>query len=174
MVEDSRKVWTTVGSAGTFNQADLAKVQLFNSIVQLGVDFGSTQGAAEVARGVIFPTTQVIVRYNVTPVEGLFYPTQNFKYLLQIRYRGHVTAKLMQVSIETGVETQLILFDSNAFPSKPGFQVQQAAAPHDSVFLDFVNNGYYVEATLITSAIVLGNPSAISVIQVVASPDFPG
>jgi hypothetical protein len=172
MASDGNKVWTTVGSAGTLDQADLAKVHLFQSIVQLGVDFSSTQGAA--AAGAIFPTTQAVVRYNVTPVEGLFYPTDTFKYVLQIRFRGHITAKLMQVNIETGEETQLILFDSSKFPPKPGFQGQQVSPRNDSPFLDFVNNGYYVEATLITSAIVLGNPSAISVIKVYASPDFPG
>jgi hypothetical protein len=172
-MDDSFKVWTTVGSAGTLDQADLAKVHLFLSIVQLGVDFGSTEGATAAARA-IFPTTQAVVRYNVTPVEGLFFLANRFKYLLQIRFRGHITAKLMQVNIETGAETQLILFDSNSFPPKSGFQLQQVAAPHDSPLLDFVNNGYYVEATLITSAIVIGDPSAISVIKLVASPDFPG
>jgi hypothetical protein len=172
-MDDSLKVWTTVGSAGTLDQADLAKVHLFQSIVQLGVDFGSTQGAAAAAR-VIAPTTQAVVRYNVTPVDGLFFPMTAFTYQLQVRYRGHVSAKLMQVSVNTGEETQLVLFDSTHFPSTSGFQLQRAAAPMDSAFLDFVNNGYYVEATLITSAIVIGHPSAISVIQLFATLDFKG
>jgi hypothetical protein len=174
MLDNAHKVWTTVGSAGTLDQADLAKVHLFQSIVQLGVDFANpTPGAAPPAR-VIFPTTQAVIRYNVTPVEGLFFPTTNFKYQLRVRYRGHVTAKLMQANILTGVETQLILFDSNKFPQNAGFELQQVSAPNDSAFLDFVNNGFYVEATLITSAIAIGNPSAISLIQVIASPDFSG
>jgi hypothetical protein len=173
MMDDSLKVWTTVGSAGTMDQADLAKVHLLQSTVQLGVDLSSTQGAAAAAR-VAIPTTQAVVRYNVTPVDGLFFPTAAFTYQLQLRYRGHVNAKLMQVSINTGEETQLVLFDSTRFASTPGFQLQRAAAPRDSTFLDFVNNGYYVEATLITSAVVIGKPSAISVIQLFATPDFKG
>jgi hypothetical protein len=80
----------------------------------------------------------------------------------------------MQVSINTGEETPLVLFDSTLFGSTSGFQLQRAAAPRDSAFLDFVNNGYYVEATLITSALVIGKPSAISVIQLFATPDFKG
>lgn len=172
-MDDQLKVWTTVGSAGTLDQADLAKVHLFHSIVQLGVDFGSTQGAAAAARAIL-PTTQAIVRYNVTPVDGLFFIPNKFKYQLQIRFRGHINAKLMQVDMESGAETQLILFDSTGFPPKPGFQHQTVAAQNDSPLLDFVNKGYYVEATLITSAIVIGNPSAISIIKLIASPDFSG
>jgi len=173
MMDDSLKVWTTVGSAGIMDQADLAKVHMLQSIVQLGVDLGSTQGAAAAAR-VTTPTTQAVIRYNVTPVDGLFFPTAAFTYQLQLRYRGHVNAKLMQVNINAGEETQLVLFDSTSFPSTSGFQLHRAAAPRDSAFLDFVNNGYYVEATLITSAVVIGNPSAISVIQLFATPDFRG
>ncbi len=172
-MDDSLKAWTTVGSAGTMDQADLAKVHMHQSIVQLGVDLGSTQGDSAAARATI-PTMQAVVRYNVTPVDGLFFLMARFTYQLQLRYRGHVNAKFMQVSINTGEETQLVLFDSTRFPATSGFQLQRAAAPTDSAVLDFVNNGYYVEATLITSAIVIGKPSAISVIQLFATPDFKG
>jgi hypothetical protein len=173
MMDDSLKVWTTVGSAGTLDQADLEKVHMLQSIVQLGVDLGSTQGAAAATR-VAIPPTQAVLRYNVTPVDGLFFPTAKFTYQLQLRYRGHVNAKLVQVSIDTGEETPLVLFDSTLFGSTSGFQLQRVAAPRDSAFLDFVNNGYYVEATLITSTLVIGKPSAISVIQLFATPDFKG
>jgi hypothetical protein len=83
MMDDSLKVWTTVGSAGTMDQADLEKVHMLQSIVQLGVDLGSTQGAAAAAR-VAIPPTQAVVRYNVTPVDGLFFPTAKFTYQLQL------------------------------------------------------------------------------------------
>ncbi len=168
-MDDGHKVWTTVGSAGTLDQTDLAKVHLFQSIVQLGVDFGSTQGGTVTAHA-IFPTTQAVVRYNVTPVAGLFYIEKNFKYQLRLRFRGHVTARLMQVPIEGSEETPLIQFDK----SSNGFTVIAVSSDKDSLPLDFVNNGYYVEATLFTSAIVIGHPSAISVIQLIASPDFLG
>ncbi len=168
-MDDGHKVWTTVGSAGTLDQTDLAKVHLFQSIVQLGADLGSAQGGTAAARA-IFPTTQAVVRYNVTPVAGLFFVDKNFKYQLRLRFRGHVTAKLMQVPIEGGEETALIQFDQTS----NGFTVA-AVSPHaDSSPLDFVNNGYYVEVTLFTPAIMIGHPAAISVIQLIASPDFPG
>ena len=34
-MDDKLKIWTTVGSAGILNQADLAKVTLHGSIIQL-------------------------------------------------------------------------------------------------------------------------------------------
>src|SRR6516162_11208607 len=130
-MDDGRKVWTTVGSAGTLDQTDLAKVHLFQSIVQLGTDLGGpldpgAQGAGATPN-VDLPTSQAIVRYNITPVEGLFFIETPFKYQIRIRYRGRVAAKLMEVNIESGAETQLILFDSSKFPSTDNLQVQSAS-----------------------------------------------
>jgi hypothetical protein len=36
-MDDKLKIWTAVGSAGSLNQADLAKVTLHGSIIQVGV-----------------------------------------------------------------------------------------------------------------------------------------
>jgi hypothetical protein len=176
---DQMKIWTTVGSAGTLNQTDLAKVQLHQSIVQLGtdviIDTGTTARAASVAPRFGAPTVQAVVRYNVTPVDGLFPPGSFFGYDLKIRYRGQITARLMQVDINTGEETQLIPFGPPPpqpyFPVTAGFTVnsapgQQPTHPHPVPFLDFVNHAYYVEATLIASELVLGNPAAISIIKI--------
>ena len=80
----------------------------------------------------------------------------------------------MQVDLENGTETQLILFDSDNFPAKPNFQVQAVPERGESSIMDFVNKAYYVEATLIAPALVIGHPAAISIIKVFASPDFPG
>jgi hypothetical protein len=176
---DQMKIWTTVGSAGTLNQTDLAKVQLHQSIVQLGTDViidpGTTARAASVAPRIALPTVQAVVRYNVTPVDGLFPQGSFLGYELKIRYRGQIAAKLMQVDIDTGEETQLIPFGPP--PSQPYFPVvagftpssapgQRATHAHPVPFLDFVNNAYYVEATLIASELVPGHPAAISIIKI--------
>jgi hypothetical protein len=63
---------------------------------------------------------QAVVRYNVTPVAGLFpEPIQplpgRFKYGLRIRCLNQITAKLMEVDLKTGAESQLNLFDSKTF-----------------------------------------------------------
>jgi hypothetical protein len=76
-MEDLEKSWTTVGSAGTLNQADLAKVTLHQSIVQLGTELASPPAAATVTGAphadlVTLPTTQAVVRYNVSSADGLF------------------------------------------------------------------------------------------------------
>jgi hypothetical protein len=52
--------------------------------------------------------------------------------------------------------------------------MNSAATTDDSPVMDFVNNAYYVEATLTASAIVIGNPAEIAVVKIYASPDFHG
>jgi hypothetical protein len=177
-MEDKLKIWTSVGSAGILNQADLAKVTLHQSIVQLGVDIISPQvpdsttaarATGQPAPGI--PTVQAVARYNVTPVDGLFFqqvPSLPFHYGLRLRYLGHVTATLVEVDLQTGAENVLVTFDSAAFPASSLFQVQTAFAQHFEGVLDFVKKAYYVQATLIAPALVVGHPAAISVVKVVA------
>jgi hypothetical protein len=176
-MDDKLKIWTTVGSAGTLNQADLAKVTLHASIIQVGIDISPPPPAAAAARplGPIgLPTIQAVVRYNVTPVDGLFFdqPASNkFHYGLELRYLGHVTAKLREVDLNTGNDPDpgLILFDRTS----PSFKVETVFATQFEGVLDFVNKAYYVEATLVAPALVVGHPAAISIIKLVAKqPSF--
>jgi hypothetical protein len=74
----------------------------------------------------------------------------------------------MEVDLTTGAENQLILFDSKHFPESPNFQVRSLAQETPSSLLDFVGKGYYVEATLTTNALRIGNPAAISIIKLLA------
>ena len=172
---DNVKVWTTVGSAGTLTQVDLAKVTLHGSIIQLGAEVVSTGGgtATTPALAAVQNTVQAVVRYNLTPVDGLFL-TGPFHYHLQIRFRNHIIARLMETDMLSGTERQLISFNSQSFPPQPGFQVQAVATPANSTVMDFVNKAYYVEATLIAPATAVGSPAEISVIKVFASPNFAG
>jgi hypothetical protein len=180
MADDLCKVWTTVGSAGVLNPADLAKVTLHQSIIQLGTEIiaqpqtAATPGAAVSSNLLHLPTIQAVARYNVTSVDGLFNPGMtpqhtDFKYVLKLRCRGQVSANLIEVNIETGIENTRISFSSD---NKPGFEVQSAIEKSDSevssVPFDFTKNAYYVEATLTASALVLGHPAAISIIQISA------
>jgi hypothetical protein len=175
-MDDKLKIWTTVGSVGVLNQADLAKVSLHESTIQLGIDIAPPTQEAAAARpsvqlGVIFPTVQAVARYNVTPVDGLFFqqvPSRPFHYGLRLRYLGRVTARLMEVDLQTGSETVLVSFDSTSFPASPFFQVQTAFAQHFEGVLDFVKKAYYVEATLVAPALIVGHPAAISIIKVIA------
>ena len=100
-MEDLQKSWATVGSAGILNQADLAKVTLHQSIIQLGTELLPPPSTVAVADApavhlVHLPTMQAVVRYNVTSTAGLF-NTGSFAYRLQLRCRGQISAKLIEV-----------------------------------------------------------------------------
>jgi hypothetical protein len=116
VVDDRTKIWSTAGSAGTVDVADLTKVVFYGSVVQLGQAAptieNSTPDAEEqiVVDGV---QEQAVIRYNVTPVDGLFPSAQSPApaYTLTLRYRvgeGRIVAKLIQVGILTGEEMTLI------------------------------------------------------------------
>jgi hypothetical protein len=179
-MDDKLKIWTTVGSTGILNQADLAKVTLHGSVIQLGVDIAPTPPAtaARPLSGIGLPTIQAVARYNVTPVDGLFFDqvaSNKFHYGLELRYLGHVTVKLREVDLRTGNDPDegLVLFDSTNFAASPSFKVETAFATQFEGVLDFVKKAYYAEATLIAPALVVGHPAAISIIKVVAKqPDF--
>jgi hypothetical protein len=175
---DKQKIWTTVGSAGILNQVDLAKVSLHQSIIQLGVAIAPPATQAAIAApaadqfGAGFPTLQAVARYNVTPVDGLFFdqvPSSPFHFSLQLRYMGNVTATFREVDLTSGSDRALVLFESTAFPPiRPFFQVNRAFAKDFEGVLDFVKKAYYVEATLVASALVAGHPAGISIIKVIA------
>jgi hypothetical protein len=177
MVNDLDKVWTTVGSTGVLNPADLAKVTLHQSIIQLGIEIVAQQPVAAVAAAapsslLHLPMAQAVARYNVTAVDGLFNPAP-FTYKLELRCRGQIAADLIEVDLASGLEKVRIRFASD---NHTNFEVQsvledtshmQPPSEH-SVPFDFINKAYYVEATLTASALVVGHPAAISIIQISA------
>jgi hypothetical protein len=173
-MEDRFKVWTTVGSAGTLDHTDLAKVSLHQSIIQLGAEIIppppiAHNAAAAALFSAAVPTQQAVVRYNVTPVDGMFpSATPAFAWALRLRYRGRVTARWIEVDLATGAETQLVQFDSNAFPASQSFQVEAAFTAFRPV--DFVKKAYYIEATLVAPLLVVGHPAAISIVKLSAEP----
>jgi hypothetical protein len=156
-------------------------VSLHQSIIQLGQDLTTHPAAPAAAapEGAVLNTIQAVVRYNVTPVDGLFISAKQFKYGLFIRFRNRVAVKLMEVDFETGTEKQILGFDSqnptNANVQVAGnFKLARVFPQADSTPLDFVNKGYYVEAMLTAPLIATGSPAEISLIKIVASPDFAG
>jgi hypothetical protein len=170
------KVWTTVGSAGTLSATDLAKVGLGKSVISLGHSIGPVETGApedrEAAEPRIgLPTTTAVVRYNITPVAGLFLDGQ-FTYVLQLTYKGRVQARLGQFSVLTGEDSDVVRFDSASFPPAPAdkFATNLAGSTDDSAVMDFVNFAYYVEATLTASAVAVGHPAEIAAVKVFASP----
>jgi hypothetical protein len=167
---DEVRYWTTVGSAGTLSAADLAKVSLDNAVITLGRDIVPPAAGAAEEPSIVLPETSVVVRYNVTAVDGLF-ATEPFAYALELTYRGTVRARLVQFDTFSGTETGLARFDSADFQHANEFVTNGALAGPPTV-MDFVNCAYYVEATLTASAIVVGNPAEIAAVRVFATMHF--
>jgi hypothetical protein len=178
------KVWTTAGSAGTLSHTDLAKVNLYRSIIQLGMDVPTSGAIANTRRRAASsrvelaqPLERAVVRYNVVAVDGpnpFSRPLQH-RYHLIIRYRGQVSAKLMKVDITRGTEVEILNFDSNNFPGAPDFRYEavssDAPLKYNSEGWDRVEMAYYVEATLATPSFALGHPAAIAAMTLLVASD---
>ena len=142
------KAWSTAGSTGTADRVDLNKIIYSNGIVSFP-DVPGTQLRRPTAQ-LPLQTTQAVIRYNVTAVEGLFFATGRHCMVARFRddgNRARVLLRLVQVNQETEIATTLLSFDSNSFSSQAGFQVGSAAT--NRIPFDFAHNAYYVEATLI-------------------------
>jgi hypothetical protein len=169
---DEGSYWTTVGSTGTLSAADLAKVSLNNAVISLGTGIAPPPATAAEDPSIVTREISAVVRYNITPVDGLF-ATGLFAYVLQLTARGAVGARLVQFDLSSGTETDLVQF-APGFPSPPGggfTTIGDETAPTSTV-MDFVNCAYYVEATLTASATVVGNPAEIAAVKVFATTNF--
>jgi len=168
---DSTRYWTTVGSAGTLSAADLAKVSLNGAVIELGTGTSVAPPPAAAAEDPSIVTRQIsaVVRYNITPVDGLF-ATGTFAYVLQLTHRGDVGVRLIQFDHTSGNETDLIQFGNSSSP--PSVYATVTSETLNATEMDFVNCAYYVEATLTASATVVGNPAAIADIKVYATNTF--
>ena len=114
-------------------------------------------------------TELAVVRYNVTPVDGLFNPTpvsfpSTHGVQLKVRYlavSAQVIAKLIEVDLATGVETVRLTFNSTAFPAVDGYHVQQVSECPPAWAFDFKGKAYYVEATLTHSSLSVGSAAGV-------------
>ena len=144
------RCWTTVGSTGTVDEADLG-------IVNLGADTVAVNSA--------IGTSTVNVRYNVTAVEGIFSGFHEGHTLVaRMADNGvssQVTVKLIRVNIANGVSTVLGQLDSNSYVPSTVAQrreklINVCGTSPDWEF-DFRNNVYVVDVALIKSG-AEGNP----------------
>ncbi|MEA2342608.1 MAG: hypothetical protein QOF63_777 [Thermoanaerobaculia bacterium] len=160
-------IWTTAGSAGTVDETDVSKVFLDHAIVQSGHPIGGVSTAAAQATPVLRPTTSAVIRYNITPVEGLFV---SGGMALQVRYLdvgsdARVVVKVIQVDMASGLEKVRVTFDSNTATASTGYTVGGAEECVATRF-DFIKNGYYVEATLTRSSVVANSAAGIQLIKI--------
>ncbi len=187
---DYNKIWTTVGSAGTVDETDASKVFFDHSVVQMGHTLGENLPVANPAKtpddapiaqkpAIIPPQTEsAVIRYNVTPVDGLFVPTPPcqagtgcLSIQLELRYlaagiNAQVVAKLIEVDLATGAETVRLNFNSKAFAAADGYQVQAFGECGPLWRFDFKHKAYYIEATLTHSSIVGTSAAGIQMIKI--------
>jgi hypothetical protein len=175
---DDNKIWTTVGSDGTVDEASAGRVFFDHSIVQMGRPLvsGATSGNHALAAP---PTISAVIRYNVTPVNGLFTLTPHTctgsscpGRKLTLRYLAvgsgaRVAANLIEVDLASGVETTRLTFNSINFPSSNKYQVRSAPLVCEPLLLfDFKRKAYYIEATLTGNGIVAGSAAGIQIIKI--------
>lgn len=128
-------IWTTVGSAGTVDDDDLAIVDLAAGEVRAGVDapVGSTTN----------------VRYNIVSLNG-FSGNQQVAWL--VRYRDNGPDARVRLSLKqyntSGTTSSLSVFDSNDYAPAVGYQTRTECI---AVNWDFDHGPFFIEAELIKS-----------------------
>lgn len=167
--QDFDKIWTTVGSDGTVDEADTGKVFFDQSVVQMGslpINQPNTK-----KKPVVFPkqTQSAVIRYNVTPVDGLF-THDDCGRQLTIRYLAsgsgaRVIAKLIEVDLATGAANTRLTLDSRDFAAVNGYQVQSSKT-RDLKPFDFRLKAYYVEATLTGNRLAIISAAGIQMIKI--------
>lgn len=176
-MQDGSKLWSCAGSAGVVSVGDIVKVDFVGSIVRLhGFDVVIHPTAHTSEKGIQFIETKAVIRYGVTPVDGLTLLGINNHYALGVYFRagnGHVQARLIQVAIPPVdvpapvKETVLITFTS---ANEASFVFKKQGPPTVGMKeLDFVNNSYYVEVTLSQSTnpvLPPTNPPEVALVQI--------
>jgi hypothetical protein len=156
--QNAAQPWSTVATAG---EADEASQPL--------VLYGATLATIRPAGGSVTPAAQVILRYTVPPVDGLFF---NGCKALRVRFRDDglgstVLLYLKRTEISTGATANVLTFASNNFAAAAGFQTQ--IGPCVNLTFDFNRFSYWIEATMTRSVFgeppTTGNPG-LSIIQI--------
>ena len=149
--------WTSVGSAGIVDEADISFVKL-------------DQGHAFYSG---LEVRTVRVRYNVVAVDGLA-PHAGTK--LSVRYRANegqtrVVVKLRRVNLATGADDEVLVFNSDHPDLDPipwGFATKSVQSCSHA--FDFVKHAYYVEAqltrTVAAAPWVLSPGPAVAALQI--------
>jgi hypothetical protein len=175
---DNDRAWTTTGSAGTVDVADLSKVFFDKSKVQMGHVL-VIKSAAKMRPIIAHQIQSAVIRYNVTAVDGLLTPMPTCRpdkcvgAQLTLRFiadgpSARVMAKLIEVNLATGVETVRLSIDSNVSAPGKGYKTDSIQPDCDATWrFDFLQKAYYIEATLTTSSVpAIGSAAGIQMIKI--------
>lgn len=140
------RCWTTVGSAGTVDEADLG-------VVNISGDHTAVRGDVDGAT--------VDIRYNVVAVGGVFGGERNSK-TMTVRFvdngdDARVVVELRELDLLSGSFRTLAELDSNEFP--PHFQAQARRIDFNcgGEEFDFNDKVYYIAVELVKTG-PDGNP----------------
>lgn len=145
--------WTSVGSAGTVDEADLSEVSLTDGVATFGA------GAAASAT--------IVVRYNVVATPDLDNGGVNKSMTVRFLDNGtsaNVTLTLKKYTFATGGITTLFTLNSNSYASSASYQVQTVQDGCTGERFDFDANAYYIEATISRTA--AGGNAGVAIMKV--------
>lgn len=170
------KAWTTVGSAGTIDESSVGKLVMQGPIIAFPEILPPERGIASTdSQAFALPvqpeTVSGTVRYNVVATDGLF---ENGSFLgMRSRFRddgnnAQVVLRLFEINITTGATSLVLTLDSNDFPARANYQTQSVSTFVGNR-INFLENAYYIEATLIQKRSALtpvgGGRPGLAVIQ---------
>ncbi|HEX8650925.1 MAG TPA: hypothetical protein VF708_08780 [Pyrinomonadaceae bacterium] len=127
--------WSTVATTGEVDESNQA-------VIDYNGPFATIKPAAP------NPTT-VVLRYQVSPVDGLFFAGCK---QLRVRYRDDgpgatVKVALRRTDIIAGGTITHLTFDSNLFPQAAGFQTQ--IGPCANFVFDWTRYSYWIEVSMV-------------------------
>ena len=162
-------MWSSVGSVGAVNPADIGKIVIIDSVAQLGPGLGGVEtapaSAAQHAERIRIPKESATLRYPV--FQGDLGDNRPGAWKLRVRYRdgdGSVLVQLMEVVVSTGIQTMRLELDSTqGYNPSNTFHVQDSIGSLPAI--DFNNNVYYVVVTLTGPEFRVGIPPAIQAMQ---------
>lgn len=129
--------WTSVGSAGTVDEADTGEISLTDGILT----FGASAPAA----------ATIVARYNIVATPDL--DNGGVNKVMGARFldngaNANVVLLLRKYNFSTGVTTTLLTLNSNSFASSGSYQTQSVGDSCTGERFDFYQNAYYIEATI--------------------------
>lgn len=151
--DDSIELWITAASAGTVDEADASIVNLSGPIANI--------------RTVAPAPAALDIRYNVVPVDGLYFGGASHVMTARFKDNGsaaQVIVQLKRYNLNTGAVSTLLTLDSNTFPANSLYQTQDTSTscPPGWAF-DFLTYAYFIEVTITKSA--AGGDPGLSAIQ---------
>jgi hypothetical protein len=149
------QLWSTVGSTGEPDDIGRTFIQYDGPTAFIAT--ASIQG----------PPTVGTLRYQITPVDGLFF---NGCKALKVRFRdqgegANIKVYLRRTDIDAGGMSNLIIFNSDQFAAATGFQSQRSGCLN--ITFNFARYSYWIEVVLTQSDRSLS--PALQMVQIVPS-----